>query len=288
MKFEALSWGYEIVEGPRVDSRNRLYFTCSKSGVHRRDPGGEVTRLIDRPWVGGLLFNQEGGLVMSGRTLALWDERDGSLRDIFSQWQGKPVPGLNDLTVDDHGNIYVGVMGFDINTFDPSWRTPPPGSLFRVAPTGQASLLHEGILVPNGIAFSPDRKLLYQNDTMTHAVWVFDVASDGSVRDRRLFHRFELNELPDGLAVDVEGALWIAVAKGRGEIVRIKPDGIVDRVVKVPSTFVTSLAFAGPDLTELYVTTANNSEDPSRKGTIFRTRVDVPGLAVPEARFPLN
>jgi gluconolactonase len=285
MQFETLAYGYEFLECPRVDAENRLYFSCSRNGVFRRDLSGNIQRLFERTWVGGLALNRGGGLLVSGKTLALWNERDHSLKDIISEFEGSPIPGFNDLVVDRAGNVFVGVMGFDINTFDPSRAKPPPGSLFRVSPTGVATRLHDGIMVPNGIGFSPDGKLLYLSDTMTHAVWVFDVTADHGVRDRRVFHHFADDELPDGLAVDVEGCVWVAVAKGKGEVVRLRADGTIERRVKVPSTFVTSVGFGGADLTELYVVTADNSEEPSRNGTVFRTRVDVPGLPMMPSQF---
>jgi sugar lactone lactonase YvrE len=90
--------------------------------------------------------------------------------------------------------------------------------------------------------------------------------------------------MPDGLTIDAEGGVWVAVVAGPGEIVRFKPSGTVDRRVKVPAKTVTSIAFGGPDMRDLYVVTANN-DNRELKGTVFRTRSDIPGLPVPKARF---
>jgi len=68
-------------------------------------------------------------------------------------------------------------------------------------------------------------------------------------------------------------------------VVRFKSDGTLERRVKIPAKTVTSVAFGGPDMQDLYVVTANNSEDRERKGTVFRGRADIPGLPVPNARF---
>ncbi len=103
------------------------------------------------------------------------------------------------------------------------------------------------------------------------------------VRGRRVLARLP-EGWPDGMARDAQGALWVAVYGG-GEIVRIRADGTIERRVKVPAQMVTSLVFAGPDLSELYVVSADNLEDPARKGTIFRARAEVPGAPVPKARF---
>jgi len=90
--------------------------------------------------------------------------------------------------------------------------------------------------------------------------------------------------MPDGLTIDAEGGVWVAVVAGPGEIVRFKPSGTVDRRVKVPAKTVTSIAFGGPDMRDLYVVTANN-DNRELKGTVFRTRSDIPGLPVPKAQF---
>jgi sugar lactone lactonase YvrE len=86
------------------------------------------------------------------------------------------------------------------------------------------------------------------------------------------------------MAVDAEGGVWVAVVRF-GEVVRFKNDGTVDKRIKIPAQMVTSLTFGGPDMRDLYVVTADNTEDASRKGTIFRMRSDVAGLPVPKARF---
>jgi sugar lactone lactonase YvrE len=84
--------------------------------------------------------------------------------------------------------------------------------------------------------------------------------------------------------VDVEGGVWVAVVAGPGEIVRFKANGTLDRRIKEPAKTITSIAFGGPDMSDLYVVTANNYQR-DLKGTVFRTRSDIPGLPVPKAKF---
>jgi xylono-1,5-lactonase len=285
MEFETLATGYGLLEGPRTDEHNRLYFSDVRGGgVFRRNPDGRIENLIpERKSVGGIALNQGGGLVVTGSGLAFWDERSGRIRDLFTQWDGQPLFGLNDLTIDDDGCIWVGSFGCDINKFDFK-STPPPGSLFRVEPSGEITKLWEGIEVTNGLGFSPDRKLLYHSDSTTRSVWAYEVRSDRTVNDRQRFARLP-EGMPDGLTVDADGGVWVAVVGGPGELVRFKNDGTVDRRVKVPAKTVTSVAFGGPDMLDLYAVTANNSNDRGLKGTVFRTRSDIPGLPVPKSRF---
>jgi gluconolactonase len=284
MQFETLATGYGLLEGPRTDDQNRLYYSDVRGGgVFRRNPDGRIETLIpDRKSVGGIALNEKGGLIVTGQTLAQWNEQTGQLRDLFASWEGKPLFGLNDLTIDDMGSIWAGTFGCDINKFDFK-STPPPGSLFRIDPSGAVTKLWEGVEVTNGLGFSPDRKLLYHCDSTTKAVWAYDVHPDRTVSPRHEFARLP-EGMPDGMTVDVEGGVWVAVVAGPGEIVRFKANGTLDRRIKVPAKTITSIAFGGPDMSDLYVVTANNDQR-DLKGTVFRTRSDIPGLPVPKAKF---
>jgi D-xylonolactonase len=281
MQLETLAYGYGLIEGPRVDERNRLYFSdVPNGGVYRRSPDGSVETLIPRRrGVGGIALNAAGGIVCSGRSLIGWSETTRQSRDLFAEWEGRALRGLNDLTVDAQGSVFVGSLEFDALSTD----KPIPGNLFRVDPPGTATKLWEGIEVTNGMGFSPDARLLYHCDSTTKAVWAYDVTADRRVKDRRVFAMLP-EGWPDGMAVDVEGGVWVAVVR-YGEVVRFKANGTLERRMKMPASMVTSLAFGGADMMDLYVVTADNTEDASRKGTIFRMRADVPGLAVPKARF---
>jgi sugar lactone lactonase YvrE len=281
MQLETLAYGYGLIEGPRVDERNRLYFSdVPNGGVYRRSPDGAVDTLIPRRrGVGGIALNAAGGIVCSGRSLICWDEAARQSRGLFTEWEGRELRGLNDLTVDADGSIFVGSLEFDALSSD----KPIPGNVFRVDPPNTVTKLWQGIEVTNGMGFSPDARLLYHCDSTTRAVWAYDVTAGRELKDRRVFATLP-EGWPDGMAVDVEGGVWVAVVR-YGEVVRFKANATLERRIKMPSTMVTSLCFGGADMMDLYVVTADNTEDASRRGTIFRMRADVPGLKVPQARF---
>lgn len=278
---EVLASGFGLLEGPRVDEQDRLYFSdVPNGGVYRRSPDGKIETLIPkRKGVGGIALNQGGGIVCSGRGLIYWNEQTRTSRDLFTEWEGRPLKGLNDLQPDDQGSIYVGSLEFDAL----SDQKPIPGNLFRVDPDGKVTKLWEGIQVTNGMGFSPDRKYLFHADSTTQAVWVYDVLPDRTVKDRRVFAKLPVG-WPDGLAVDTEGGVCVAVVND-GEVMRFKPDGTLDWRLKVPAKMVTSLTFGGKDMRDLYIVTADNTEDKAKKGTVFRTRSEIPGLPVPKSRF---
>jgi gluconolactonase len=281
-ELETLASGFGLLEGPRCDERDRLYFSdVPNGGVYRRGPDGTIETLIPkRRGVGGIALNERGGIVCTGRGLIYWNETTRTSRDLFTQWDGRPLNGLNDIQPDDHGSIFVGSL--EHNALEEGAKRIP-GSLFRVDPDGTVTKLYEGIETTNGMGFSPDRKHLYHADSTTKAVWVYDVQPDRTVRDRRVFAKMP-SGWPDGLAIDAEGGVVVAIVN-HGEVVRFKPDATLDWRREVPAKMVTSLTFGGKDLRDLYIVTADNTDDPGKKGTVFRTRTEIPGLAVPKARF---
>ncbi|MEX2394795.1 MAG: SMP-30/gluconolactonase/LRE family protein, partial [Actinomycetota bacterium] len=209
-----------------------------------------------------------GGIVMSGRDIC--HVKDGSTRIIH---EDPATPGFNDICVDPDGRVLFGSIRS--NPFTPGDRTP--GELWRAELDGSAAVLYDDVTLCNGIGFSPDGRTLYQSDTGRGHIVAHDIASDGTVSNRRAF---AATTAPDGLAVDEADNVWVA-SYGGGCAVGFDADGTEIARVAVPAVQVTSLAFDGRDL---YIVTADNTEDPSRNGTIFHTTVDIPGLVMPLAR----
>jgi len=172
MELEILATGYGLVEGPRVDERDRLYFAdVQLGGLYRRGPDGGIETLIaGRKYIGGMVFNSAGGVVFCGKGgLAAWDEKTGAVRDIVTHWQGNPLQ-FNDMTADCQGSIWAGSFGYDV--FAHPRPDPAPGTLFRIDPPGTIVPMWDGIELSNGLGFSPDGKLLYHSDSGTDTVFV--------------------------------------------------------------------------------------------------------------------
>jgi xylono-1,5-lactonase len=279
-QFELIAEGYGLVEAPRVDSHNRLLFSDHLyGGVYRRQTDGSIQALIPgRMGVGGMAFGRAGGLIVSGKTVALWNESSGEMRDVFEGHPDRTGKYFNDLTVDQDGSIYVGTVNGDSSTAGKE--KTPPGDLYRIKPNGTSTLIWEGIPASNGLGFSPDGKLLYHANSMPGQIWVYDISADRQVRDRRLFATVN-DGWPDGLAVDAEGGIWVAVVYS-SHIMRFRSDGTLDRKVELPVKKVVSLVFGGPDLRDLYVVTAQSRR---YQGAIYRARSDIPGLPLPLAGF---
>ncbi len=273
---ETLASGYGLLEGPRVDAADNLYFSdVPNGGVYRRSPNGEVTIAIPkRRGVGGIALHADGGLVVGGRNIC--HVKDGQTRILF---QREDIPGFNDLFTDRAGRVFVGTLRSD--PFKAGARTP--GELLRINSEGNVTVMYGDVGLTNGIGFSPDETIIYHADSAGPHLIVHDVLPDGTMTNRRAIAQMSGGTIPDGLCVDEAGCIWVAVYGGRC-VARYTPEGKLDRKIDVPAKAVTSVCFGGKDRRDLYIVTADNTEVPERKGTIFRTRVETPGLVAPLAR----
>jgi sugar lactone lactonase YvrE len=266
---EALAWGYRLAEAPCADADGAIYFSDALGGgVYRwsSDEGVE-TVIPKRRGVGGLCLHADGGLVVTGRQVL--HVREGESRTLLDV---DGVTGFNDLAPGPDGSVYVGALRF----MPFGGEEPVPGEIWRIGPGGGEELFGD-IEWANGIGLSPDGETVYACDFASGEVTAFEPASG----TRRVFARSPSGDA-DGLAVDVEGGVWVALGSGGG-IGRFSPEGTLDEVVEVPAGFVSSLCFGGEDGRDVYVTTADNTDDPSLAGTLFRTRFDVAGLPVTAA-----
>ena len=283
MTIETLASGYGLVEGPRMAPDGSLYFSdVHNGGVRRLGPDGSIEVVVPkRRGVGGIALHADGGIVVSGKNIS--HVRDGETRVLYER---DDVGGFNDLFTDAAGRIYVGSLRDDPFRLDAGDRKT--GDAYRIDAQGEGVTLYTGVGLSNGIGFSPAGDRIYHADSAAAGVIVHDMNADGSVdpASRRLFGKLERG-FPDGLAVDTDGGVWVA-AYGTGCVVRFTPDGSEDRRIAVPAKEVTSLCFAGTDLDEMIVVTADNSDDRERAGSIFRLSADevgARGLPAPLARI---
>jgi xylono-1,5-lactonase len=277
---EALATGYGLVEGPMWRPGEGLYWSdVLNGGVYRRAPSGEVTTVLPhRRGIGGLAWHVAGGLIVGGRNIA-FKSLDGS-RSAVLMAEGSGIVGFNDLTTDAAGRIYVGSLAFRVFAEDP----PKPGHLHVIDLDGSTRVVADGVLLTNGLGFSPDGRRLYHSDARADVVRVYDVEADGSLSAWRAFAN--LAGTPDGLAVAADGSVWVALAEG-GRVAVLEPDGRERRRLPVPLPMVTSVCFGDDDLRDLYVVTGSRGGPRENCGTVFRTRVEVPGMLRPPARVAL-
>ena len=279
---EEIASGYGLVEAPVWAQGRGLYFSdVLGGGVYRLGEDGAIsTQIPKRRGVGGMALHAEGGLVVGGRNIA-WVGEDGETRVLLDPGVIEGAIGFNDLTTDHAGRIYVGSLCYRVFA-DP----PKPGFLHVIDLDGSMRTLSDGIMLTNGLGFSPDGTRLYHCDARASLVRVYDVDADGSVGPWRQFATLGEGHVADGMKVAADGSVWVADARG-GRVAVFEPDGAHRMDVAVPLPMVTSLCFAGDDLKDLYVVTGSEGGQRENCGSVFRTRVEVAGLPLAPARVAI-
>jgi sugar lactone lactonase YvrE len=258
-----------------VDEQALYWVDIERNTFSRFQPATGVYETVDVGVpIGVLALRTSGGLVMATKKgFALWDKDTARLRYILNPEFDKPHLRFNDGAVDSRGRFWAGSMG-----------EPGEGTLYRLDPDGSVHIIIPGVTTPNGIGWSPDDTIMYFTDSGTRTIYAFDYDTvGGNVINRRTF--IETSEeigTPDGMAVDREGYIWSACWDG-AKIARYTPSGTVDRIIPVPALRPTSCVFGGPNLDELYITSASTGLNEEQlkeyplSGDIFRLKVDVTG-----------
>jgi D-xylonolactonase len=243
-------------ESPMWDlSTRRLYWTDSAGSFFSYDWDSKARDVLLHDFaVTGCALNDDRGLVLiNGSGVWHWDGA-APPRRVTPEMDRDPLP-LNDCIADPHGRLIAGSAFYDPAG---AYRL---GQLLAFDPAGEIRVLDEGFHLANGLGWSPDGRTLYFTDSITRTIYRYDYDVDtGSVRNRRVLAQLETTAgLPDGLTVDAEGFVWSAEWYGSC-ITRYDPDGARERRVHVPAKQVSSLAFGGPELRHLFVTSAAKSE----------------------------
>lgn len=286
-----IAGGFHFLEGPRWHG-GQLYFSDFAAGkVFVLKSEDQVEMVCQAPnWVSGLGFTPADELLavaVQERKL-LRCPAPGKLVEVADLGGVAPFH-CNDMLVDEHGRAYVGNFGFDMN-LDRICAT----DLAMVSPGGEVSVVARDLIFPNGMARTADGRTLIVAETFAARLTAFDILPDGSLTARRTWAALSdrsfatVSEclgsgapLPDGIALDNEGALWIGDAGGRAAL-RVAPGGeILDRV-PTPELSVFAVALGEPDLKTLYMCASPPlySHDPSveKKAVLLAARVDVPGV----------
>ena len=269
----------QLGEGPIWDAvRGRLLFVDIMRGdVHEFDPVTRADRVlhVNEP-VGTVVPSRRGDWIIATQTgFARLDPASGAVHRIAHVEADSPDTRMNDGAVDPRGRLWAGTM---------SMTGRRHGSLYRLDQDGRVARMVTGVTVSNGIDWSPDGTLMYYVDTLTGRIDVFDFdESWGAITNRRPFvtvpHRAGH---PDGLVVDAEGGVWLALWAG-GAIHRYMPDGTLERTIPLPVTHPTKCAFGGADAGDLYITsawielTAAERDKQPLAGGLFVCRPGVPG-----------
>lgn len=262
-----------------------LYFVDIKGrAIHRFAPATGAHAVFEVGEDIGSIGLVRGGGFIAGMRSGLWrlDAAGKPLQLLAANPEDQAHSRFNDGIVDPAGRFVVG-------TIDET-RERSGASLYRYDRRGLVRLV-PGLLTSNGLAFSPDGRTMYHADTRRYVVNAYDYdPATGGISGERRFLAFTPTPgnsgRPDGAAVDSAGCYWIALYEG-GRIERYSPGGERLARYQVPARCPTMVAFGGPDLRTLYITTASDGRPADElaalphSGSLFALPVDVPGLARP-------
>ena len=267
-----------------------IYWTdINRFLIHRYRPADSCVRtwIFDEPVTAITLTDRSDVLaVILGSSVILWKPQTDTRHDPVFKLKGWPHVRLNDARADPLGNLWVGSMRNNVNPDGSSGEAGGlDGELICIDPDRRNKVWRQGIGIANTLTWSPDKKHFYFGDSLANAIWAYDYdADEGTLANQRPFLQGFVRGLPDGSTMDSEGYLWNCRFFG-GCVVRVAPEGTIDRIIEMPVKNITTCTFGGPDLKTLYITTAR-AEAPARDrlaGSLFAMKCDVAGQ--PENRF---
>ncbi|MGA3300753.1 MAG: SMP-30/gluconolactonase/LRE family protein [Candidatus Acidiferrales bacterium] len=228
-------------------------------------------------------------LVVLGSGVILWEPATDKRHDPLFKYEAWPAVRLNDARSDPRGSLWVGSMRNNIATDGSAIEFGgTDGVLLRLDADGKTSVWRKDIGISNTMAWSPDRRRFYTGDSIANVIWAYDYdQATGAISNERPFLQGFARGLPDGSAMDAEGFLWNCRYYGNC-VVRVAPNGKIDRVVEMPVKNITTCCFGGADLKTLFVTTASAHAPLGDRlaGSLFAIRTEVKGQA--ENRFGLR
>ena len=264
--------GATLGEGPVWDEETGtlLWVNILEGEIHRTDPSNGVTETLTTPSaVGAVALDQSGGLIASLVDGVYRDEGNGwaQLADIEADREDTRA---NESKCDPYGSYLVGTMAWTADQ--------PTGSLYRVHPDHSVDTLRTGLTIANGLAWADDT--MWHIDSPTGQVIGFRYDPGGPLGDQVGLFDVEGPGHPDGMCIDSEGCLWVAVW-GAGVVRRYSLEGRVLAEVRVPASQASSCVFGGEDLTLLFITTAseNLAHPEPEAGAVFVAETGVMGLA---------
>ena len=267
-------------EGPVWDERAKVLWWIDwyGAGVFRSKLDTDKTEVfgVGDAIAAVALSNGASVWIAMGHGFFELDPMTGRLREVGSAEPPGELTRMNDGKCDASGRFWAGTMSLDGHS--------PIGALFSLEADASVRRVLDGVINSNGMCWSADNRTAYYVDSGTQRIDAFDYdLAEGNLSNRRAIKEFDRDEgTPDGLTIDADGYLWVALWDG-WQVRRYSPDGELDCVIPFPVARPTCCTFAGDDFCDLLITTAMPDDAKERAaqplaGRVFRARVDTPGL----------
>ena len=275
----ALKLECNVGEGPFWDEvEQKLYFVdIVNKQIKIFSPTSKLVETVQfNQEIGAVFLDQKSNLIVAARDGIFAATRDGVLETLLAPIELEDTSiRTNDAKCDANGRMWVGTMAFDFTQGAAALFSFDSKNLKKVVPD---------LTVSNGIGWSLDKKTMYFIDSPTKRVDIFDFdLESGELRNRRPFLLLgDLDAFPDGLTTDEDGGVWVALFGG-GEVRRFNSQGTLTHIVEIPVKQVTSCCFGGGDMSDLYITTAQNGMDSDSlireplAGSLFRVKTSFKG-----------
>ncbi|HLG78336.1 MAG TPA: SMP-30/gluconolactonase/LRE family protein [Ktedonobacteraceae bacterium] len=264
------------------DIEQRLYWLDIKERCfYRMDV---ATRQYERfdvgVQIGVMALRAGGGFVMAtDHGFVFWNTSTKAIHVVANPIAGQANKRFNDGNIDTQGRFWAGTMCDPVESC-----TGLENHLYRLDPDGSLHMMDGGLGMPNGLVWSPDNHTMYLTDSPQQVIYAYDFDEEaGTIKNRRPFIQTSGEPgVPDGLTIDNEGYLWSVRYNGR-KILRYDPDGSLERTILVPAEHPTSCTFGGPNMSELYITTAWNElseeqrQQAPQNGDLFSLHTTIQG-----------
>jgi sugar lactone lactonase YvrE len=278
-EFKVLLDGLMFTEGPRWHDGKLFFSDMHAHKVMSVDLEGKAQTVVEVPtWPSGLGWLPDGRMLIVSMTDRKVLRLDPDGLKTHADLDTLASFYCNDMVVDGKGRAYVGNFGYDLLSGAPQ----KPAELILVNPDGSARVAADGFDFPNGAVISPDGKTLVVGESMGHRLTAFNIQADGSLTNRRPFA--DLGEaVPDGIALDAEGAIWVASPMSK-ELLRVRDGGAVAERLKF-DTMPIACALGGPDRRTLFMLTSD-SIDPDECRAKKTSKIWFKEVAVAGAGWP--
>ncbi len=277
------SHGMKFTESPRWHEGQWWFLDIHGQAIRTINPQGQLSTVLELPFKpNGFGFRRDGSMLIGdalGRKIHRWD---GKTLTLVADISASTVFCLSDGIVDRQDRMYIGDIGY--NFFDPANQPVHTCVITCIEPDGSARTVAKDLSFPNGMVITPDGKTLIVAETQGHRLTAFDVLPNGDLANRRVYAELGADVHPDGIALDAEGAVWLANPEGQHAVLRVREGGEVTDAVELPTDGY-AVMLGGPERRHLLIC-ASDTHNPaeiaqSPSVTLRVVEVDVAGAGTP-------